>query len=465
MMRIGEILRLVWINIIENKFKMMLTSLGIIVGAATIVLVIAIGRGGQADVADQFKNLNAGAIEVSIGTGVDMDAIMSGMGDMPSFNFDSMPDFSSGTMPGGGSSSGGGNRSSNFAGGGGSAPSMGGGGGMAIIGGGGGGLIGNTRMTISDVNDIKSLVSGLEEVTLLQSGETAVYGGDLEEEQTATVVGVLEDYQYVSNLSVLYGRFIEEDDDTYGEYVAVIGYGLAEEIFTYAAYAYGDYLEIDGKNYEIVGVLEEMGSVSSGISPDQAVYLPYSTAQKHIFGNTVLPEIAAVAANVSDVPRIMEDIETVLTENYPNAYFDVTDAGSAMEVASSSADTLALLLLAVASIVFIVGGIGIMNVLFVSVKERTMEIGILKAVGCSKKTILMEFLLEANLISVLGGILGVAAGYALMPAVEWAGMRVEESMTGAILALAFAVFTGTLFGFYPAWKASRLVPIQALNLE
>jgi putative ABC transport system permease protein len=224
-------------------------------------------------------------------------------------------------------------------------------------------------------------------------------------------------------------------------------------------------MEIDGKNYEIVGVLETMGSVSSGISPDTAVYLPYSTAQKHVFGNSAQPQIAAVASSVENVDRAMADIETVLKENYPSASFDVTDAGKAMEAAKGSANTLALLLLAVASIVFIVGGIGIMNVLFVSVKERTPEIGILKAIGCSKKTILLEFLLEANIISVIGGLIGVGAGIGLMPVVEMVGMRVEESMLGWVLALTFAVVTGTLFGFYPAWKASRLVPIEALNLE
>ena len=115
--------------------------------------------------------------------------------------------------------------------------------------------------------------------------------------------------------------------------------------------------------------------------------------------------------------------------------------------------------------VFIVGGIGIMNVLFVSVKERTAEIGILKAVGCSKRSILLEFLMDASIISILGGVLGVGASFGLLPLVQLAGMRVEPNIWAFVLALVFAVLTGTLFGFYPAWKASRLVPIEALNLE
>jgi putative ABC transport system permease protein len=128
-------------------------------------------------------------------------------------------------------------------------------------------------------------------------------------------------------------------------------------------------------------------------------------------------------------------------------------------------DTLSLLLIAVASIVFIVGGIGIMNVLFVSVQERTREIGILKAIGCSKRDILLEFLLEANVISTFGGLVGGALSGGIEPLVTYTGMRLEPSMYGAVLALVFAIFTGTVFGFYPALKASKLVPIEALNQE
>lgn len=456
MMRFGEVLRLVWINLIGNKNRMLMTSLGIVVGAATIVLVIAVGQGGQADVADQFKNLNAGAIEVTATDEAPMGEMMDRMG---------------GGMPGGGGGmpsfgGGGGGGMPSFAGGGGM-PSFGGGGGMPGGGGGGGGSssLSGTRMTEEDVEDLKELVPNLAEVTILMSGDIEVFGGELEEAVTATVVGAQEAYQDVSNLSALYGRFLTDEDESATDYVAVIGYDLAEEIFGSAMYAYGDYLEIEDKNYEIVGVLEQMGSVSSGISPDSAVYIPYSTAEKYVFGTTVEPTIAAVAEDVEDVEPCMADIEAVLTENYPDAYFEVTDAGSAMEAASSSADTLAMLLLAVASIVFVVGGIGIMNVLFASVQERTQEIGILRAIGCARGTILLEFLLEANFVSLLGGLAGVGLSFAVMPVVEMLGVRCEASLWGAVLAFLFAMLTGTVFGFYPAWKASRLVPIQALNLN
>lgn len=452
-MRFSEILHLVWVNIVENKAKMMMTSLGIIVGAATIVLVIAIGRGGQQDVADQFKNLNAGAIEVSATT--EEAGMMAMMGEMPGgFPGGGMPDFGGG-MPGGVPSGG--------------MPSMGGGmpgGGTPSFGGGrSGGERMSAELTTDDVADIESYVAGLSAVTILTSGETTVFGGSLEAEKTATVAGVLPNYPLVSNLTVQYGEFLTEEQQEYEDYVCVIGYSLAEELFTYPTYAYGDYLEIDGKTYEIVGVLEKMGSVSSGISPDEAVYVPYSTAKKQIFGNSAESTIAAVAEDVSEVETAMANIEAVLKENYPRGYFSVTDAGSAMEAATESANTLAAMLLAVASIVFIVGGIGIMNVFFVSVKERTAEIGLLKAIGCSRGTILVEFLTEAATISLFGGIVGVALSYAIMPIAERFGSTMVASPSGAVLALAFAVLTGTVFGFYPAWKASKLEPIEALNQQ
>ena len=460
MMRFSEILRLVWTNIVENKTKMMMTSLGIIVGAATIVLVIAIGKGGQQEVADQFKNLNAGAIEVSVGDessammdmmGGDMDSFLGDMaGGMPSGG--SMPSFSSGGgMPSGGMSGG--------------MPNGGSGGGMMGGGSNSGGGRNSVSLSTDDVDDIKAYVSGLSAVTILTSGDADVYGGSLEDEKTVTVAGVLSDYPSVSNLSVLYGSFITEDNQEYEDYVCVIGYSLAEELFTYPYYAYGDYLTIDTKNYEIIGVLEQMGSVSSGISPDTAVYVPYSTAIKQIFGSSTESTLAAVAENVGDVETVMANIEAILTENYPNGYFDVTDAGSAMEAATQSANTLAAMLLAVASIVFIVGGIGIMNVFFVSVKERTSEIGLLKAIGCSRQTILIEFLTEAACISIFGGLVGVGISYAIMPLVRMMGSNLVATPWGAVLALVFAVATGTVFGFYPAWKASTLEPIEALNQE
>lgn len=435
-MRFSELLRLVFTNIFENKTKLFLTSLGIIVGSATIVLVIAIGQGGKQDVADQFKNLNAGAIEISVSNkSIDM------MGNNPD-----MADIKKKMMQGGGGSPDNMKKMMESSG----MPGM-----------------SATSVTLSqeDVDSIQSMIPGLTEVSILTTDKADVLGGSMDSTESMDVVGILDNYDKVSNLSVEIGEFISEDDNINSNKVCVIGYSVAEEMFTYSSLAYGEYVEIGGVNYEVIGVLNSMGSVSSGISPDSAVYVPYNTATKYIFGKSVTPTIAAVAEDVNNVPSIMDNINILLTENHTNANFEITDAGSAMEVANSSANTLSMLLLAVATIVFIVGGIGIMNVMFVSVKERTSEIGLLKAIGCSKSTILSEFLLEAGILSFIGGVVGVAVSFALFPLVEMMGIRTEPTTWSYLVALLFAVLTGTVFGFYPAYKASRLVPIEALNLN
>lgn len=434
---LSEIFRLVWVNITENKFKVMLTSLGIIVGAATIVLVIAIGRGGQMDVEDQFKDLNAGAIDITYKSSTGGGS--TGMMMMPM-----------GGAPGGG---GGGNR-----GGGGGFP----GGGMP---GGFGMNTENITLSEEDVEDLLLFVPDVSAATITATTKKDVSGGDLEEDTQYTIAGVKPEYLEMSNLSLAIGDFITEEEDEACEKVAIIGYDLAEEIFGSVMEAYDSVIYIDGRSYVINGVLQQMGNMSAGISPDQAIFIPYDTAIKYVMGRDVSPQITVIAEDVKKVSEVMENIQTVLGESYKNATFTLTDAGSKMEAATQSADTLSMLLISVASIVFLVGGIGIMNVLFVSVQERTTEIGILKALGSSKRDILLEFLIEANMISTFGGILGVLASIALLPAVEYFGMRVEPTLMGGVMALAFAVLTGTIFGFYPAWKASSLIPIEALNHE
>jgi putative ABC transport system permease protein len=350
----------------------------------------------------------------------------------------------------------------------------GGGGDMGMPGGGGFGGFGgdNDRMNMEniilstdDMDDLTVFVPGISDATISYTTTSEVEGGDLDEAGSYTIAGVKDNYMTISNMSMLVGEFLTEENDENKEKYCVLGYSVAKEIFGTVADAYDDVIYIDSRPYVVSGVLSEMGSVSSGISPDTAIFIPYETGIKYITGENINPTITVIAEDVNNVDTVIENIELVLADSYANAEFTISDAGTKMEAASKSNETLQMLLVAMAIIVFIVGGIGIMNVLFVSVKERTNEIGILKALGCSKRDILLEFLMEASFMSFIGSVLGVLIALGITPIVESLNVRVELSVSGAVMSLAFGVVTGTIFGFYPAFKASNLIPVVALNQE
>lgn len=481
-MRISEILRLVWLNLSQNKFKVILTSIGIIVGSATIMMVIAIGTGGKKEVAEQFSNLNAGAIDISYegygsfgstgfgggGSSLGGSGSSGGFGGgMPSFgggSGDGMPSFGGGSS-GGGMPSFGGDSSGN------GMPSFGGGMDFSAIFGGGGNsdrnMINteNVTLTEDDMDNLKVFVPGLSDTTISYSTTTSVEGGELESASYYTVAGVLENYASMSNLTIGVGSFVSDSNNEGKEKVCVLGSEVAKEIFGSASDAVDQEIYIDGRPYMVLGVLDGMGTVASGISPDTAIFIPYNTGIKYITGSGISPTITVIAEDVQNIDAVVKNIESVLLDCYPNTEFTISDAGSKMEAANASNQTLQLLLISMAVIVFIVGGIGIMNVLFVSVKERTNEIGILKALGCSRRDIMLEFLFEAACISLVGGLIGVMLSLGLTPLIELFKVRVELSIGGALLSLLFGVITGSLFGFYPAYKASRLIPVVALNQE
>ncbi len=584
-MRTGELLRLVGINISQNKFKTVMTSIGIVAGAATIVMVIAIGRGGRMDVAEQFAGLNAGAIDVTYeyeGTdvsssgrgGFSFGSMMGGFTGM--FGGSSAGSRTSGTgssgggtgsRTSGGSNSGnsagsrtsgtgssgdgtgsrtsGGSNSGNSAG---SRPSGTGNAGSGENAGmvgqegssrnmensppGNTGVSGEERtgaessqersrpsgeertggeeqgnrpgasgsngeemagaenedgensteeetadltadrmnqekvqLSEDDADEIELFVTDIDGVTISYSVRTGVEGAELTESQSVTVAGVREEYFSLGNVFAAAGELFTQADDDTCQRVCVLGASLAKELFGNAQEAVGEKLYIDDRSFTIAGVLDSSQTVFAGISPDEVIFIPYQTGMKYIAGSDTDTTITVIAQDVDLVSKVEEQIQSVLGSIYPNTEFSFSDAGSKMEAAESSNRILTMLLTAMAVIVFLIGGIGIMNVLFVSVKERTGEIGVLKALGASRRVILSEFLAESAAISMIGGVLGVLISFAAEPVIEHYGIRVEPSTGAYLAALVFAVLTGTIFGFYPAWKASRMVPVDALNAE
>lgn len=401
-MRLTEMLRIIWINIIQNKFKVILSSLGIIVGATTIVLVIAIGNGGEAEIKKQFGDLSAATIYINA------DESKSVLFDMDLTKIE--------------------------------------------------------RLNFDQIDQIKAENPYLTNIMLIGFGVGNVTLNG--EEYFRSITGVTSDYEQILNLPIVYGSNLTEGDIEDKSLVAVLGYNVAVQNYGMPEYAVGEYILINNKMAKVVGVLARKGDSAGTIAPDSSVFIPYSVAQEYVFSELLIPQAIALADDVSHVGSATAWIQSSLAYllNTSDAY-TIENAGSRMEAAVQSAKTMSMLLVSVAAIVFIVSGIGIMNVLFVSVKERTREIGILKALGCPEGDILIQFILESIAISVFGSLVGMLLSIFILPFMRYTDIPVLPSAGGQLAALFFSLLTGTIFGFYPAYKASKLKPIDALNYE
>ncbi|AGA56986.1 ABC-type antimicrobial peptide transport system, permease component [Thermobacillus composti KWC4] len=279
------------------------------------------------------------------------------------------------------------------------------------------------------------------------------------------VVGTNADYFPLRGYELAAGRFITQIDLDFHQKVAVLGSATAEELFG-SENPVGAYVRINGVRYKVVGLLAEKGSSALG-SNDELAVIPLTTAER-MFRSKGVRSVYIQAESMDALDAVQAEVEARLAKIFRNGddAYRVFNQADMLETAASVSGTLSLALGGIAGISLLVGGIGIMNIMLVSVTERTREIGIRKAIGAKKRDILMQFLIESVTISALGGLLGVGLGLAAGRAVSsLVKIDVVHSVDMIALSMGFSILIGVVFGMYPANKAANLKPIDALRFE
>ena len=284
-----------------------------------------------------------------------------------------------------------------------------------------------------------------------------------------TVRGTGKNYRRLANFEMQKGRYFNQQEINVAKRVCVLGATVVKNLFE-KVNPLGKTIKVDGKNFMVIGITEPKGALS-WFNPDDQIFIPVTTAQKRVFGMNHIQSIDVQASKIEDLEVIKEDITQVLRirHNIANGKendFYVQNSSQWLNSWGDAAKTFTYLLGGIAAISLMVGGIGIMNIMLVSVTERTREIGIRKAIGAKKKEILEQFLIESVLISFLGGGAGVLLGMGISEIVsnigEWETIVSTQSI---LLAFGFSVGIGIFFGFYPANKAANMNPIEALRYE
>jgi len=323
------------------------------------------------------------------------------------------------------------------------------------------------NLTLADAQALVSDAPGIARVAPTVSGSAQVKY--LNRNNRTNVVGTSSTYLPIRNFEVEHGRSLTEQEVEGMARSALLGPTTAETLFE-AENPLGKTVKINGINFKVAGVLKSRGD-QGWFNPDDQVIVPYTTAMNQLFGLDYLREIDVQATDDADLKEVQKAITTVLRKRHrlqegTEDDFHVRNQADILETANEVSQTFTVLLAGIASISLLVGGIGIMNIMLVTVTERTREIGVRMAIGAKRKNIRMQFLLESLIISGIGGLIGVAAGFAAAMGVSrLTQFSTAVEMKSVLLSLAFSAAVGVFFGYYPARRAAMLDPIEALRYE
>ncbi|MFV0540298.1 MAG: ABC transporter permease [Aestuariibaculum sp.] len=402
-----NLIKIAWKAIVLNKTRTVLTMLGIIIGVGSVIAMLAIGEGSKESIKESISSMGANLINIRPGSGM-AGGVRMGGDDMQSLK---LTDYQA-------------------------------------------------------LEEQTTLVSAISPV--VNSNGQAVVGAN---NWPTSIYGVNPKYLNIKEWDIEEGSmFTKQEIKSYAK-VVVIGKTVQENLFPDGNNPIGQTIRFKNIPFLIIGVLEEKGENTFGQDQDDVIISPYTTVQKRILAQTYLQSIVASAITENQATAAVDEITAILEKAHNIAAdqdndFEVRSQQELISTFSSTSEMLTYLLVAIASISLIVGGIGIMNIMYVSVKERTKEIGLRMAIGAKGKDILMQFLIESILISISGGLLGVVLGlastYIINNVMAW-----PVSITGFSIVISFLVCTATgiFFGWYPAKKASAADPITALRYE
>ena len=394
-----------WASLIANKLRSLLTMLGIIIGVAAVIALVSIGNGVKQDIEDSISSLGSNLLVVLPGAPRTPGA-RSSQGSMKS-------------------------------------------------------------LKISDYEAIAKL-EGVKAASPMTNGSYVVIYQN--KNWTTSVAGVNSNFQDVNNWTMTSGRFFSDKNVQNRERVAVVGQTVVKNLFADED-PVGKEIRVKNIPFRVIGVLKSKGNGTMGNDQDDTVLIPYTTSMERVEGIDYLRMVYVVAKDDEGIDRLQADIENLLRvrHNIKDTNlddFNIQNMKSIMETVAQTTGTFTLFLGAVAAISLVVGGIGIMNIMLVSVTERTREIGVRKALGATYSVIVTQFLIEAVVISLMGGFIGIAFGIGASKVIGMvSGMSTVVSVPTIIMSFAFSMAIGLIFGIYPARKAAKLNPIDALHYE